>query len=124
MALKFPDKDPNERLDYTVDWSRFLDDLTISTATWRIQKADGTEVAFPEGYVFENDAVSIAQESSVGLVCNAQAFTNTTATIVLNKGDANTTYKLICEIITTESNRTNSPLTTARKISIKVRERT
>ena len=23
MALKFPDKDPDERLDYTVDWSAY-----------------------------------------------------------------------------------------------------
>ena len=32
MAIKFPDKDPDERLDYTVDWSRYLDTLTIASS--------------------------------------------------------------------------------------------
>jgi len=33
MAYKWPDKDPDEVVDYSVDWSRFLGDDTISAAT-------------------------------------------------------------------------------------------
>jgi hypothetical protein len=42
MAFKFPDKDPDEKLDYTVDWSRYLTgSQTIYEAgsTWRIQNS-------------------------------------------------------------------------------------
>ena len=35
MALRWPDKDPDELLDYTVDWSRYLDTLTIASVEWR-----------------------------------------------------------------------------------------
>ena len=34
MSLKWPNKDPDETLDYSIDWSRFLDDATISSFTW------------------------------------------------------------------------------------------
>ena len=43
MALKWPDKDPDERLDYTVDWSRYLDTLTIASVQWTHIQTDGTE---------------------------------------------------------------------------------
>jgi hypothetical protein len=123
MALKFPDKDPDEMLDYTVDWSRYLGDLTIASVVWKIQKADGTASTFPVGYSFENDALVASSEETIGLTANAQANTSTTASIVLEKGDPNTTYKLICEITTSTSARTSAPIVTNRKIVIKVRER-
>lgn len=34
MALKWPDKDPDEVLDYELDWTARLDGDTISTSTW------------------------------------------------------------------------------------------
>lgn len=123
MALKFPDKDPDEKLDYTVDWSRYLGDLTIASVVWKIQKADGTALTYLNGYSFEGDALVPSSESTVGLTSNSQTNTTTTATIVLEKGDPNTTYKLICEITTTTSARTSAPIVTNRKIVIKVRER-
>ena len=30
MAFKWPNKDPDEQLDYSIDWSRYLDTATIS----------------------------------------------------------------------------------------------
>ena len=190
MALRFPDKDPDEKLDYTVDWSRYLaGDVTIASVEWKIQKADGTAVTFPNGYSFQNDGlisasasatanvngatsasnsvsvdeisgtilvdhfvtgtgvtpntyvtavngstitlsntVSLSDDTSlsfttIGLTSNSQTNTATTATIVLEKGDPNTTYKLLCEITTTTSARTSAPIVTNRKIVIKVRER-
>lgn len=190
MALRFPDKDPDEKLDYTVDWSRYLaGDVTIASVVWKIQKADGSAVTFPNGYSFQNDvlisasasatakvngatsasnsvavdetsgtilvghfvtgtgvvpntyvtavngstltlsnAVSLSDNAdlsftTIGLTSNSQSKTTTTATIVLEKGDPNTTYKLLCEITTTTSARTSAPIVTNRKIVIKVRER-
>jgi hypothetical protein len=192
MALRFPDKDPDEKLDYTVDWSRYLNgEVTISSVTWKIQKADGTAVTFSTGYSFQNDglisaaaaatanvngatsasnsvsvdeisgtilvnhfvtgtgvtpntyvtavngstitlsnAVSLSNDTPltftvIGLTAanNSQTNTSTTATIVLEKGGPNTTYKLLCEITTTTSARTSAPIITNRKIVIKIRER-
>ena len=34
MSFKWPIKDPDETLDYSVDWSRFLGSGTISFGIW------------------------------------------------------------------------------------------
>ena len=43
MSYKWPDKDKDEVLDYSIDWSRFLGDDTISGVTWFIDDSDGTK---------------------------------------------------------------------------------
>jgi len=115
MALKFPDKDPDEILDYTVDWSRYLGDLTIDTGgdavVWKIKDADGVYQT-----ISGSDTVN-------GLTVNSTTNTTTTATIVLDAGTANTTYTLQCQIRTSVSDKTNAKITTAREINLRVRER-
>lgn len=125
MAFKFPDKDPDEKLDYTVDWSRYLgDSLTIASALWYIVDSNGDKLAFTTGKEFVNDAITTSSGSSTGLVCsNADVLTDTTCTIVLDKGIANTTYTLVNQITTTTSSKTSAAIVTDRKIKIKVRER-
>ncbi len=34
MALSWPDKDPNERLDFHINWSNTLDGDTITASDW------------------------------------------------------------------------------------------
>ena len=41
MAFRWPNKDPDETLDYSVDWSRFLGDKTISSVAWFLRDANG-----------------------------------------------------------------------------------
>ena len=36
MSYKWPDKDPDETIDYSVDWSRFLGSNTISAIVWSV----------------------------------------------------------------------------------------
>ena len=95
MALRWPDKDPDELLDYTVDWSRFLGSLTISSVIWKF----------------------------IGITVNNQTNTSTTATIVLNGGTANIDNKLVCQITTSSSPKTSAAIVTKRIIHLRVRER-
>ena len=37
MSYRWPDKDKDEIVDYSVDWSRFLGEDTLSSATWFIK---------------------------------------------------------------------------------------
>ena len=89
MAFKFPDKDPDERLDYTVDWSRFLstgESIDTSGSLWKIQKADGSFVEFAPDKSFEGDAVVNNTVSTTGITMLSSSFTGnsgTRATIVL-----------------------------------------
>jgi len=191
MAFKFPDKDPDEKLDYTVDWSRYLerDNLTIQSVNWYIEQADGTALEYLVNRALQNDvlvlkepasanvngatssstsvsvdgtsgtilvghlvtgtgitsdiyvtavdgstltlskAVTLADDTALSFTAVGltniviPAPTSTTATIVLDKGEANKTYTLVCEITTNPSGKTSDSITTNRRIKLKVRER-
>ena len=112
MSLRWPDKDPDEQLDYTVDWSRYLDTLTIASVAWRFIQTDGTE----SSNLSASDTIN-------GMTVNRIANTSTTATIVLSGGTANVDNKLICEITTSTSTKTTAAIVTKRVINLRVRER-
>lgn len=76
--LYAPDKDPDDVLDYTINYANFLDSDTISASSWLV----------PEGMTKVSDN-----------------FTNTTATVWLSGGKAGETY-LITNRITTAAGRT------------------
>jgi len=56
MALTWPPKDPDEVLDYQIDWSDRLTSETILTSAWTISGSDS---------VLSEDSNSIAGESTV-----------------------------------------------------------
>ena len=66
-------KDPNEVLDYTIDWEEWLDSDTISTSNWTV-------------------ATGITQDSASN--------TATTATIWLSGGTASIRYTATNRIVT------------------------
>lgn len=72
-CLVWPDKDPNDVLDYRVDWSSRLEGDTISTSTWIV----------PSG---------ITQDSAVS--------DDSTSTIWLSGGTAGETYSLTNRVVT------------------------
>lgn len=89
MAFKFPDKDPDEKLDYTVDWSRYLqrDDLTIASVTWYIEKSDGSTLAFSEGYSFDNDVLRYATQTA-----NVNGATTASTSVAVDGNSSNGAY--------------------------------
>jgi hypothetical protein len=76
-ALRWPDKDPADVLDYALDWSDQLSLTspadTISSATWTVP---------------------------AGLTAGAQSVLGGVATIWLSAGVAGTDYTITCRIVT------------------------
>ena len=88
MSYKWPDKDPDEIVDYSVDWSRFLDTDTVSSVVWYIDAADGTKTSVASADVV--DGLQFVQKSNTSTV--------TTARFAL--GTANKRYKITCAVTT------------------------
>lgn len=105
MSYKWPDKDKDELLDYSIDWSRFLGTDTISAVTWFIDAADGTKTQ-----VSSTDVVD-------GLQFIQGTYTNTVSTIRLGLGTNNKRYKITCKITTVGS------LVYERSVLLRVREK-
>lgn len=75
MALSWPPKDPDEVLDYVIDWSLRLDSDIISSSTWSV--TEGT-----------------------GLTIDADTYADTTATVWLSGGTDGERYTLNNRIVT------------------------
>lgn len=86
MSLKWPNKDPDEILDYSVDWSRWLNGATIINATWYVDNESGVKTLITNGLVVNGiQRVSATVSGSV-------------TTIHLGLGTANKEYKFYCKI--------------------------
>lgn len=105
MSYKWPDKDKDEIVDYSVDWSRFLENDTIAALAWFIDDANGNKVR-----VYAADIVN-------GLQFVYQTFTTTIATIRVSLGTNNVRYKITCQINTAEG------LQYERSIFLRVKEK-
>jgi hypothetical protein len=105
MSYKWPDKDKDELLDYSIDWSRFLDTDTISGVTWYIDAADGTKTE-----VSDTDIVN-------GLQFVQGTYTTTVATIRLSLGTNNVRYRITCKVTT------NGGLQYERSVFLRIKEK-
>ena len=107
MSFRWPNKDPDEILDYSVDWSRFLGAGTISSVVWYVNNASGVKtVITPTGTV--NTLRSTSQTISSD---------NKTATIYLAGGTNNVQYTIFCQISDNTGNIAE------RSIKLKVRDK-
>jgi len=104
MSFKWPSKDPNELLDYSVDWSRWLGATTISTVVWYIDNASGVKT------------VAVSGQSINGLIPVSFTNTNSVSTIYLGAGTNNTEYKISCAITTVAGTAAE------RVVKIKIKE--
>lgn len=104
MSFKWPPKDKDELLDYSVDWSRFLGTATISSITWYVDDADGVKTAITAGNTV-NGIQNVAQTISSGV-----------ATINLGLGTPNYDYKFTCRM------QDNTGSIAERVIRLKIKE--
>jgi hypothetical protein len=104
VSFKWPNKDPDEVVDYSIDWSRYLDGATITSYAWFVDDASGTKTAFTASAIV-NGIQNVGQSASGGVV-----------TLHLGAGTNNTEYKFYSRI-------TDSTGTTAeRVIKLRVKE--
>jgi hypothetical protein len=85
MALKWQDKDPDDQIDYSIDWAAQLGTNTISTIEWKIYTS-GAFATWTQAQIVD------------GLQYVSSTNTNTVATIYLGLGTAFTTYTIICRM--------------------------
>lgn len=105
MSLKWPPKDKDETLDYSIDWSRALEGgETIDTVSWYIVDSTNTKVSFSAGNTI-NTLRSVTQTN-----------TPTVATIYIQAGTDNQEYQLYCSITTTGAR------VKERSVKIRIRE--
>ena len=106
MSLKWPNKDPDELTDYSIDWSRFIAPTTINSVTWYVDDADGTKTEL------------VASGPIVyGIQLVSATSTNTIATARMGLGTDNIKYKLYCNITTSDG------LIFERTVFLRVREK-
>jgi hypothetical protein len=86
MSFKWPSKDKDETLDYSIDWSRFLNGATISSITWYVDNSSGVATVITAGSTV-NGIQNVAQTISGGV-----------ATINLGLGTNNYEYKFTCQM--------------------------
>ena len=91
MSLKWPDKDPDDQLDYSIDWTEQLEESTISSIVWKIIDSSGVTQTWTAGATVD------------GLQHVSNTKTNTIATLVLGSGTAFTTYKIICRMTASDA---------------------
>lgn len=105
MSLKWPPKDKDETLDYSIDWSRALENSeTIQGVAWSIVNDSDEKVSFT------------TSSTVAGLRNFNQTNTDTVATIYLQNGTDNKEYKLYCSVTTTAGR------VKERAVSIRIRE--
>lgn len=87
--LKWPDKDPNEVLDYVMDWSaRLADDDEITASSW-----------------------TIAPVTASPLTADSNSFTASSATIWLSGGLLGTKYTLTNRVVTDDGRTMDQSVT-------------
>lgn len=104
MSFKWVNKDPDEVLDYSVDWSRFLGEATITSVNWFVDDASNVKTAINGGAVV-NNIQNVAQTN-----------TNTVATINLGLGTLNKEYKFYCRI------QDSTGSTAERTVKLRIKE--
>ena len=119
MSFRWPSKDPDETLDYSVDWSRFLASATIASGTWAVKSSSyTTQTTLGAGQTLTTASSSAVTDSIQNVSqTNTPTGAATVATINIAGGTNNEEYTFFC----TMTDSTGS--TAQRSIKLKVREK-
>lgn len=115
MSFRWPSKDPDETLDYSVDWSRFLDTATINSVKWFVKSTlfnTKTEISAGQTLTAASSNATTDDLQNV-----AQTNTNTVATINVGGGQNNVEYTFFCQMTDTTGS------TAERSIRLRLKER-
>jgi len=115
MSFRWPSKDPDETLDYSVDWSRFLDTATINSVKWFVKSTlfnTKTEIAAGQTLTAASSNATTDDLQNV-----AQTNTTTVATINVGGGQNNVEYTFFCQVTDTTGS------TAERSIRLRLKER-
>lgn len=104
MSFRWPSKDPDEILDYSIDWSRVIDTNTISTVTWYVEDSSGVKTEIGN------------TETVNGLQRISATNTDTVTTIYLGLGTNNVDYRIYCKIVDSGTNIAE------RKVRLRIKE--
>ena len=115
MSFRWPSKDPDETLDYSVDWSRFLDTAIITSVIWFVKSSlYNTKTRLNAGQNLTNASSSAVTDSIQNV---SQTNTNTVATINISGGQNNVEYTFFCQMID------DTGSTAERSIKLRLKER-
>jgi len=115
MSFRWPNKDPDEQLDYSVDWERFLGTATISSVTWSVKSTSyNTKTTLAGGQTL---TVASSSATTDNIQNVSQTNTSTVATINIGGGTNNIEYTFFCNI--TDSTGSQAE----RSIKLRVKER-
>jgi hypothetical protein len=78
------EKDPDARLDYTIDWSDWVSNDTLQTAVWRTSTITG-------------------DPAPLTLVSNVTNTGQGVSTVLITGGSAGNTYTVTCKVTTTNA---------------------
>ena len=101
MSLVWPNKDPDELLDYSVDWSDIASGFDISTVVWSVRSnANPAETVLAAG----QDLTTASSSAIVDSIQNIQqALSGKIAIIYVAGGVDGRDYTFICTVTTSIS---------------------
>ena len=98
MSLVWPNKDPDELLDYSVDWTTVTEGMTISSVVWSVRSTNyATETTLAAG----RDLTFASGGAETDSIQNiSQALSGKSAIIYIAGGVDKRDYTFICTIAT------------------------
>ena len=100
MSLVWPNKDPDELLDYSVDWTKVTEGMTISSVVWSIRSTNyptETTLAAGRDLTFASGGVEVDSIQNV-----SQAISGKSAIIYIAGGVDRRDYTFVCTINTSQ----------------------
>lgn len=116
MSFRWPNKDPDETLDYSVDWSRFMGTgVSIASVQWYVKTTNyQTKTLLDTG---ETLATASGGASSDTVQNVSATNTSTVATINIGGGTNNEEYTFYCRMVDSTGS------TAERTVKLRMRER-